>query len=402
MGFGFNKSVITGLLRDELGFDGIVCTDWNLITDRPELGDLGVARAWGVEHLSAQDRVVRVLEAGVDQFGGEDCTDVLLSVIRAGRVSESRIDESARRLLRMKFFLGLFDRPFVDEDDAAATVGREDFREAGLRAQRDSLTVVTNSGVLPLARGVKVFAPDFASLGGYGEQVDSPADADVAVLRIKAPFEPRTDGMAALFHHGSLEFGTDEVRRVRRRLCRRSDGDRRLPGPPGGADPVRRHRRRDRRELRGERGGPARRAVRRLGPGGSLPFDLPRSDAAVAASRSDVAFDTADPVFRFGHGLRYPELTGSRLHEAVGAPAALLRRDPTSSSPTGDQPHRRAACRSASATSAAPSRTAVAQPAEDVVQCGGRLPPPCLLLAGRPSRLRGSTPVAGARSGGPG
>jgi beta-glucosidase len=42
-------------------------------------------------------------------------------------------------------------------------------------------------------------------------------------------------------------------------------------------------------------------------PVGSLPFDLPRSDAAVAASRSDVAFDTADPVFRFGHGLRYPE-----------------------------------------------------------------------------------------------
>ena len=47
VGFSFNKSVITGLLRDELGFDGIVCTDWDLITDRPELGDLGVARGLG-------------------------------------------------------------------------------------------------------------------------------------------------------------------------------------------------------------------------------------------------------------------------------------------------------------------------------------------------------------------
>ena len=306
VGFGFNKSVITGLLRDELGFDGIVCTDWNVITDRPELGDLGVARAWGVEHLSAEDRVVRVLEAGVDQFGGEDCTDVLLSVIRAGRVSESRIDESVRRLLRMKFDLGMFDRPFLDEDDAAVTVGRADFREAGLRAQRDSLTVLTNSDVLPLARGVKVFAPDVASLGGYGEKVDSPADADVAVLRIKAPFEPRTDGMAALFHHGSLEFGADEVRRVLE-VC---------AAVPTVVDVYL-----DRPAVLTPFVGTAAAIVANFGvseaalldvlfgashPAGSLPFDLPRSDAAVATSRSDVAFDTSDPVFRFGHGLRYP------------------------------------------------------------------------------------------------
>ncbi|HEY5150338.1 MAG TPA: glycoside hydrolase family 3 N-terminal domain-containing protein [Mycobacterium sp.] len=306
VGFGFNKSVITGLLRDELGFNGIVCTDWNLITDRPELGDLGVARAWGVEHLNAEDRVVRVLEAGVDQFGGEDCTDVLLSVIRAGRVSESRIDESVRRLLRMKFDLGLFDRPFLDEDHAAVTVGRAEFREAGLRAQRDSLVLLTNSAVLPLTSGAKVFAPDIASLGGYGEKVDSPAEADVAVLRIKASFEPRTDGMAALFHHGSLEFGSDEVRRVLE-VC---------STVPTVVDVYL-----DRPAVLTPFVGPAAAIIANFGvsetalldvlfgasdPAGSLPFDLPRSDAAVAASRSDVAFDTADPVFRFGYGLRYP------------------------------------------------------------------------------------------------
>jgi beta-glucosidase len=248
-----------------------------------------------------------VLEAGVDQVGGEDCTDVLLSVIRAGRVSESRIDESVRRLLRMKFDLGLFDRRFLDEDAAAVAVGRADFREAGLRAQRDSLTVLTNSGVLPLARGVKVFAPDFASLGGYAELVDSPVDADVAVLRVKAPFEPRTDGMAALFHHGSLQFGSDEVRRVLD-VC---------AAVPTVVDVYL-----DRPAVLTPFVGSAAAIVANFGvseaalldvlfgaahPVGSLPFDLPRSDAAVAASRSDVAFDTADPVFCFGHGLRYPE-----------------------------------------------------------------------------------------------
>jgi len=258
-----------------------------------------------VEHLSAEDRVVRVLEAGVDQFGGEDCTDVLLAVIRAGRVRESRIDESVRRLLRMKFSLGLFDRPFLDEDAAAVTVGRPDFREAGLRAQRDSLTLLTNSGVLPLTSGAKVFAPDIASLGGYAELVDSPARADVAVLRIKAPFEPRTDGMAALFHHGSLEFGTEEVRRILE-VCAAVPTvlDVYLDRPAVLTPFV------DSAAAIVANFGVSETALLEVlfgasGPAGGLPFDLPRSDAAVAASRSDVAFDTTDPVFRFGHGLRY-------------------------------------------------------------------------------------------------
>ncbi|WP_328351828.1 glycoside hydrolase family 3 C-terminal domain-containing protein [Mycobacterium sp. NBC_00419] len=306
VGFGFNKSVITGILRDELGFDGIVCTDWGLITDHPELGDLGTARAWGVEHLGREDRVVRVLEAGVDQFGGEDCTDVLASVIAAGRISEARIDESVRRVLRTKFELGLFDHPFIDEEHAALTLGRQDFRDAGLRAQRDSLTLLTNSGVVPLRRGVKVFAPELPSLPGYAEPVESPADADVAILRLKAPFEPRSEGMAALFHHGSLEFGAQEVQRVLD-VCAQVPTvldvylDRPAVLTPfvdaAGAIMV--------------NFGVSEQALLDVlfgesEPAGSLPFDLPRSDSAVQASRTDVPFDTADPVFRFGHGLRYP------------------------------------------------------------------------------------------------
>ncbi|WP_059016028.1 glycoside hydrolase family 3 N-terminal domain-containing protein [Mycobacterium sp. M26] len=307
VGFGFNKSVITGVLREQLGFDGIVCTDWGLITDHPDLGDLGVARAWGVEHLDPPDRVVRVLEAGVDQFGGEDCTEVLLSVIRAGRITEARIDESVRRILRVPFELGLFDRPFIDEETAAVTVGRSDFREAGLKAQRDSLTLLTNSEALPLTRGMTVFAPELSSLHGYGEKVDSPADADVAVLRLKAPFEPRSEGMAALFHHGSLEFDAEEVRRVLD-ICEQV---------PTVLDVYL-----DRPAVLTPFVAAAAAIVVNFGvsetalldvlfgqaaPLGTLPFDLPRSDAEVAASRTDVPFDTADPLFRFGHGLRYPK-----------------------------------------------------------------------------------------------
>jgi beta-glucosidase len=71
VGFAFSHKVITELLRNELGFDGIVCTDWGLIGDSVILGQPMPARAWGVEHLSELDRVVKIIDAGCDQFGGE-------------------------------------------------------------------------------------------------------------------------------------------------------------------------------------------------------------------------------------------------------------------------------------------------------------------------------------------
>ena len=65
--FGFNKTIITALLRDSLKFDGVVCTDWNIISQ----SKMGEARAWGVENLSPSERVKKVIDAGCDQFGGE-------------------------------------------------------------------------------------------------------------------------------------------------------------------------------------------------------------------------------------------------------------------------------------------------------------------------------------------
>ncbi len=312
VGFGFNKSVITGLLREELGFDGVVCTDWGLITDHDGIGDLGTARAWGVEHLGREDRAAAVIEAGADQFGGEACTEVLVSLVRSGRVSEARIDQSARRLLRVKFALGLFDRRFVDEDHAAVTLGRADFTAAGIRAQQDSLTLLVNDGsLLPLRRGIKLYAPEVSPevLARYAERVEQPADADAALLRLKAPFDPRGDGFAALFHHGSLEFTADEVARVLD-VCAAVPTvlDVYLDRPavlspfvdPSGDRPA---------AVIADFGVSETALLDVLfgdrAPRGNLPFDLPNSDAAVAASREDVAFDTADPVFGFGHGLRY-------------------------------------------------------------------------------------------------
>ena len=110
----FNKAIITGLLRQQYRYDGVVCTDWGLITDAYFPDVVWPARAWGVEHLSAAQRVKKALDAGVDQFGGESCPELVVELVEESLVSEARLDQSVRRLLRLKFQLGLFDNPFVD------------------------------------------------------------------------------------------------------------------------------------------------------------------------------------------------------------------------------------------------------------------------------------------------
>lgn len=295
VGFGFNKPILD-LLRDDLGFDGIICTDWGLVSDAEVFGQPFPARAWGVEHLSVEDRVALILHAGADQLGGESCPEVVVALVERGRISEERVDASVRRLLREKFLLGLFDeRRYVDVEAASALVGNDGFRAAGLAAQAAAVTVLTNDGILPLAPGLRIYAE------GFEGTVDDPADADVAILRLQAPFEPRGPGFEAFFHAGSLDFPADEIARI---------------NAISAVVPTILDVHLDRPAILTPLVDQAAAVVVNFGAGvgpllealagaarGRLPFDLPRSMAAVEASREDVPFDTADPLFRFGHGL---------------------------------------------------------------------------------------------------
>ncbi|HET6759598.1 MAG TPA: glycoside hydrolase family 3 N-terminal domain-containing protein, partial [Propionibacteriaceae bacterium] len=215
--FAFNKRIITDLLRGELGFDGIVCTDWGLLTDSTIMGQPMPARAWGVEHLDELSRVKMILNAGCDQFGGEARPELVVQLVAQGRISEDRIDVSVRRLLREKFILGLFDDPYVDPKLAAATVGRAEFLDAGAEAQRRAYTLLINRDqVLPLRKGRRMYLEGVSDevASRYGEVVGNPADAEIALLRIKAPYEPRPGGFEAMFHAGSLEFSAQERNRL--------------------------------------------------------------------------------------------------------------------------------------------------------------------------------------------
>ena len=314
VGFGYNRQIVTGLLRETLGFRGVVVTDWELVNDNVvATGQVLPARAWGVEHLDAATRMEKILAAGCDQFGGEECPDLLIDLVADGRVTEARLDESVRRLLRVKFELGLFDDPFVDEGEAEAVVGRADLVAAGLRAQSRSVTVLANGDVggrplLPLAPGLRVLPVGLSPTDAarLGTVVDDVADADVAVIRLTAPWEHR-DGMflEAWFHAGSLEFDDDVVAQVRDLAARVPvvldvyldrpailtplvDVATAIVATFGVSGPA----------LVDALAGIAQ-------PQGRLPFQLPRSMDAVRASRPDVPSDTLDPVFPAGHGLRY-------------------------------------------------------------------------------------------------
>jgi beta-glucosidase len=324
VGFGFNAGVITGLLRERLGFDGIVCTDWGLLLDREIMGEAHVARAWGVEHLTPPQRLAKALDAGVDQFGGESAPDLLVELVSSGEVSEQRLDVSARRLLREKFRLGLFDERYVDASRARTIVGQAGFRAAGEAAQRAALTLLTNPrDVLPLRRGCTLYVEgiDPVVAAEYAEVSDDPRAAEVAVVRLKAPYEQRATKFENFFHAGSLDFDPAVVDRLNTLaeqvplivdvFC-----DRPAILTPVveissavvvnfGANP---------RALLDMLFGVAK-------PQGRLPFDLPSSMAAVRANRPDVPFDTEDPLFRFGHGLAYDTTSGVRQDAGPLEPA---------------------------------------------------------------------------------
>ncbi|EMD95674.1 glycoside hydrolase family 3 protein [Bipolaris maydis ATCC 48331] len=313
---GMNKGIVTDLLRGELGFDGIVVSDWGLVTDSIIAGQDMPARAWGAENLTELQRTEKILNAGTDQLGGEDRTDLILELVEKGIISESRIDASIRRLLREKFLLGLFDeKRFLDADAAVDVVGKEEWRAIGFEAQKRSFTLLTNKdSFLPLSPSecekakfyVEGINSTFFTSRNF-EVVATPEEADYAFLRLVAPYEPRPGGFEANYHSGSLEYNaTEKARQAAIYAAVPTVVDVFLDRP--GAFP----------EIAEQASalmvnyGASEDAfldvvfgVDGSGPEGQLPFDLPRSDEAASAQKEDVPFDTLDPYFRFGYGLRY-------------------------------------------------------------------------------------------------
>lgn len=313
VGFGFHKEVITNLLREHYGFDGIVCTDWKLLTPLVAGGKVLIeAKCWGVEDLSLSERILKVLEAGVDQFGGESCPEVVVDLVRGGQISEARIDVSVRRLLREKFRLGLFDDPYVNVEAAEQIVGKPEFVAAGELAQRKSIVLLKNgqsTPVLPLSGKPKLYlenvSPEVAA--SYSEVVSTPAEADLAIIRISTPYEPREGFLERLFHAGDLDFKDPEKQRILDLLTNIPTIVDIYLERPAVIPEIAQHAAALLANFGANDAALLDVIFGRFLPTGHLPFELPSSMDAVRAQKEDLPHDSLEPLFEFGFGLRYPE-----------------------------------------------------------------------------------------------
>ncbi len=217
VGNGYSKYIITDLLRNKYHYDGVVCTDWLVTADEGKTPDIFLGKSWGVEKLSVAERHYKVLMAGVDQFGGNNAAGPVLEAYQMGvkdhgeAATRQRFEQSAVRLLRNIFQVGLFENPYLDPAQSTAIVGNPDFMKAGYEAQLKSIVLLKNkANVLPITKTKTVYIPKRIVPAGrdwfgnttperieypvnidivkkYFNVTDDPAQADVAIVFVKGP-----------------------------------------------------------------------------------------------------------------------------------------------------------------------------------------------------------------------
>ena len=302
----FNDYIISDLLRNDLGYDGVICSDWGIIT----------GRHWGVGDLSIEERYKKSLQAGIDQYGGENNPSYILNLVENNNVSEQRINESVRKILVNKFELGLFDNPYVDEDMIHKRVNTIENIKAGIEAQRRSIVLLENDGVLPLKQETKIFVDglDKNIAAKFGKLVGNIEDADIVIMYIHTVFNGNQESglnrafdnfLSTLFPNGDLNFNDEILSKVRNYSAEKDlivvvdlnrpailasikDNVSGLIGTFGVEDRVIFE------GLYGE-----------FNPTGKLPFDIPSSMESVLNQKEDLPDDALNPTYRYGYGSSY-------------------------------------------------------------------------------------------------
>ncbi len=143
-----NKQLLTEMLREEWGFDrGFVVSDLFSID-----GLKGTHRT----ATSSQEAAIQALLAGVDVDLGGNCYAQLVEAVRSGKVDETALDQAVRRVLRLKFEMGLFEHPYVDSKTAGKEVNNTNAIALARQVAQQSITLLKNDGILPLSKDKKV------------------------------------------------------------------------------------------------------------------------------------------------------------------------------------------------------------------------------------------------------
>ena len=215
---GYSDYIIKDLLRTKYNYKGVICTDWGIVNEYKNL-HRNTGKPWGLESMPAAERYLKVLMAGVDQYGGVNTTKHIHEAYELGKQKygekaiRARFEESAVRLLLNIFRTGLFENSYLEPAKSQAVVGCVDHMNEGFAAQLKSVVMLKNhASTLPLKGRLKVYVPKrtynpvysqwsdstkgeaYESYGislnlvrQYFDVVENPADADVALVFIQGP-----------------------------------------------------------------------------------------------------------------------------------------------------------------------------------------------------------------------
>ena len=218
VGGSYSQWLIQKQLREEAKFEGVVCTDWAITKDMKVLDSPMGGKPWGVESLTEAERHYKILQAGVDQYGGNNEIGPVLAAYdmwakaQGEKSARQRFEQSARRLLLNVFRVGLFEHPYLDPEASEKIVGNPQFMQEGYEAQLKSVVMLKNhdNKTLPMDKRYKVYVPkrhfpaipglwggiseektvepiDPALVRKYYEVVEQPEQADFAICLIEEP-----------------------------------------------------------------------------------------------------------------------------------------------------------------------------------------------------------------------
>lgn len=221
VGNSYNEYLIKDLLRGKYEYQGVVCTDWAITAEPlPTIDGFG-SRCYGVSELTEAERCLLAITNGVDQFGGNSSAEPIVEAYRIGcekfgeAAMRERMELSAARLLKNIFQCGLFENPYLKPEESEKIVGCEEFCTHGYEAQKKSVVLLKNkkkngTPVLPLEKGLKIYVPkrqigasktffrtdeppktvtplSDEQIEKYGTLVDTPQEADVALVFVESP-----------------------------------------------------------------------------------------------------------------------------------------------------------------------------------------------------------------------
>ena len=143
-----SAATLQDLLRDEMGFEGIIQTDWGMIWAIQE----ALGTMTGEEVSDEEAILIGVTQSRVDGIGGESIRliDQMEEFTNDGKIDEEILTAAAKRIVKAKFEMGVFENPYCDVDYAVSFVGNEESQKVNLEAAEKAMTLLKNDGILPL------------------------------------------------------------------------------------------------------------------------------------------------------------------------------------------------------------------------------------------------------------